>query len=724
MVSSAAHCSCSSSSSSPPDLAVDSQGKLEITGSQAQLAELLLQQQQQQQQQQLESEIEIGDASQVRQQVRNLLISYVDRIAEEWPALPRLQDLRIKVRSESLTSFPRVLRADALPSLQCLALHGKSAFFDQGSRPDCPILEGDFAQLKSITISCLALRCEAIVALLRCPLDTLHLSQSGLGSAGSACLAQALRERGDCSPGLTRLHLRRNLMGSEGCHHLAQALQQSACPNLTHLDLYWNNMGNEGCAHLAQALQQRACPRLTHLYLKYNKFDAEGCKCLAQALEQRACPDLVALDLCNNAIGAEGCTALARGLAGCPGIQELRLHDIKIVALPDGLGELRCLRLLDISYNGVRKVQPALYDWLLQLDQFHARGNPFESPPLEVCCQGLNALKDSLRQQRSLGLEELRTVRVMMVGDTMHGKTTLCRSLLRGGAPGPKAESEERRHALDIHDWVINKPKRPLTIKLWDFAGHDVYYAAHRTFFSRFCIYVLVARIEVDGDKMQGVIGTSIDWLMSICKAVPSGAQIMVVGTFPHDQRAQHEQILQDNLAQLEEGLIKADRERVRMRNERLREGSEDHGEDAAREAEICGVFWADCHSDENNVECIAAELKQLAESVASEQQLFHPSLMTTLEAHRMMCASTSAGVTTFQAFRDRVDGVDDYTISKALQFANDVGILQYYPHIDKNIVFIDPLFLVEAFGVLIYDKDAFCRYITGKGFSFSFFIY
>ena len=50
-----------------------------------------------------------------------------------------------------------------------------------------------------------------------------------------------------------------------------------------------------------------------------------------------------------------------------------------------------------------------------------------------------------------------------------------------------------------------------------------------------------------------------------------------------------------------------------------------------------------------------------------------------------------------------------------ALQFANDVGILQYYPGIDRDIVFTDPLFLVQAFGVVIYDKEPFNHYITGR---------
>ena len=124
-----------------------------------------------------------------------------------------------------------------------------------------------------------------------------------------------------------------------------------------------------------------------------------------------------------------------------------------------------------------------------------------------------------------------------------------------------------------------------------------------------------------------------------------------------------------------------------------------------------------DCHSDDdhNNLGPIAAKLEELAEKTVRDKQQFPGSYIETLEAHEKLCASTRAGVSSLQAFRDKVgEAAEDGIMRDALQFANDVGILQYYPGIDRDIVFTDPLFLVQAFGVVIYDKVPFNYYITG----------
>ena len=257
---------------------------------------------------------------------------------------------------------------------------------------------------------------------------------------------------------------------------------------------------------------------------------------------------------------------------------------------------------------------------------------------------------------------------------------------------------------------MIGRPgAQELNIKLWDFAGHQVYYATHHSFFSRLCIYVVVARIEVDQSKMQSVIESS------ICKAVAGGAQVVVVGTFPHDQREKgNEQVLRDNLDLLKRRLVKADSERARVWN--ANRGNDDQCKDEAKAAEICGVLWVDCHSDDDhNVGPIAAKLEELTETMVRDKQQFPGSYIETLEAHEKLCASTRAGVSSLQAFRDKVgEAAEDGIMRDALQFANDVGILQYYPGIDRDIVFTDPLFLVQAFGVVIYDKVPFNYYITG----------
>ena len=639
------------------------------------------------------------DADDARQRVRTLVIANVDHIPDDWPLLPSLQHLSMTADSKFLQHSPRALHASRLPALQSLTLRCQGSGGIQ-ARWACPVLSGRLQQLQDVTIESLAVDADAIGAVL---------------------------------------------------------LQ----PALAHLAIVRSDIGDEGCANLAQILRQHACPSLARLQLEQNKIGAKGCAYLAQVLRQRGCPNLVHLGLGENNVGDQGCAAVVRELvAGCPDLQHLDLSSNKIAALPDALGELRSITCLLVSDNCIARIQPALYSLILRLKTFSADRNPLQEPPMEVYNRGPGALKRYVRDARRRGVEELRTARIMLLGDSMHGKTSLCRSLPEG-APCSRVQREERTHALEIHDWVIAKPgAKALTIKLWDFAGHQVYYATHRSFFSRLCIYVLVAWIDVDDEKMQGVVSTSIEWLMSICKAVPGGAQVVLVGTFPHDQREKNERVLQGNLEMLEHQLRKADRERVRVWNaSRSGGGADGATREQAKPAEICGVFWVDCHSryrrGDHNLGPIAAKLEELAEKMVRDNQRLSGSYIDMLEAHKDLCKMTSAGVSSLQAFRDRMgdisdgdnDDGDDWPILEtlldninraiedglepfcdaenwpggdvtrdALQFANDVGILQYYPHIDREIVFINPLFLVQAFGVLIYDKKAFSHYVTGRG--------
>ena len=650
-------------------------------------------------------------------------------------ACPGLAHLSVewnKIGSKGCTALARALRGNVCPGLTHLDL-SLNDVDDEGCTALAGALRGNVCPgLTHLDLNFNDAGDGGCAALARafyehaCPnLILLNLERNSINEQGFTTLVRGLGEH--ARPSLTHLKLGRNGRLAAGCSALANALERNAWPNLAHLSLGGNYIGEQGCVDLARALRNVHRPRLTYLHLGWAGIGAGGCKALAQALKEGACPNLTQLILGGNGIGDAGCVDVANGLEGCPRLQELDLQDNEIERLADGLAGLGSLTGLYVSGNRISQIQKELYDLVLQLRVFKADFNPLDFPPLEVYDQGPDTLKRFLRACNGQAPKGLRTVRVMLVGDKMHGKTTLRRSLMAGG-PCVKVENHERTHALEIHDWVIKWPgswllgwvgEPPLTIKLWDFAGHEVYYATHRTFFSRLCIYVLVVRIEVDDDKMQKVITTSIDWLMSICKVVLGGAQILVVGTFPHDERAENEQALLRNLRKLEDRLAWSDEERVRIWNAKY--APEDATSNKAAPAIIHKAMWVDCYpkSRDHNLGPVAAKLRELAEEMVRRKQLFPAAYVETLEAHRELCRAPNAGVASLEAFRARVQGADngvarDAVMRDALEFASDVGILQYYPRIDREIVFIDPLFLVQAFGVLIYDKEAFSHYVKG----------
>ena len=110
----------------------------------------------------------------------------------------------------------------------------------------------------------------------------------------------------------------------------------------------------------------------------------------------------------------------------------------------------------------------------------------------------------------------------------------------------------------------------------------------------------------------------------------------------------------------------------------------------------------------------IKGKLREIAQHAVEEKQRLSPGYTLTLEAHKKLAKTTPTGVSSLQAFRDQAPGVEDQDLIKGLQLASDVGILQYYRQIEPEIVLTDPLFLMQALGVLLYDKETFKTYFTG----------
>ena len=125
------------------------------------------------------------------------------------------------------------------------------------------------------------------------------------------------------------------------------------------------------------ALRKRPCAKLKHLDLKESAIGNAGCAHLARAFERRACPELTHLDLFLNGIGTDGCAQLLRGLAGCPGLQQLLLWNNAIDALP-----------------------PELFGLVLKLNKFRVDDAALGHGPMRTAYRhGLAAFKGYLRRR-------------------------------------------------------------------------------------------------------------------------------------------------------------------------------------------------------------------------------------------------------------------------------------------------------------------------------------
>jgi GTPase SAR1 family protein/flagellar hook-basal body complex protein FliE len=106
-----------------------------------------------------------------------------------------------------------------------------------------------------------------------------------------------------------------------------------------------------------------------------------------------------------------------------------------------------------------------------------------------------------------IGSTDSNEIRLMILGKKGEGKTSFARRFQNLNEPMPKPK--ESTEGVDVKDFVIDG----VTIKIWDFAGHEVTHAAHKFFLSDKCVYVIVCQAR----QGESIINTKIEyWLEHI----------------------------------------------------------------------------------------------------------------------------------------------------------------------------------------------------------------
>jgi len=96
-------------------------------------------------------------------------------------------------------------------------------------------------------------------------------------------------------------------------------------------------------------------------------------------------------------------------------------------------------------------------------------------------------------------------IRLMILGNKGGGKTSFARRFVELGATMPS--EDESTKGINFSEFMSSKitkdvllkeidknTKKDVTIKVWDFAGHEVTHAAHKFFLSKKCVYVIVCQ--------------------------------------------------------------------------------------------------------------------------------------------------------------------------------------------------------------------------------------
>ena len=204
--------------------------------------------------------------------------------------------------------------------------------------------------------------------------------------------------------------------------------------------------------------------------------------------------ELRSLDLRNNKISD------IRFLEKIIGLRTLYLSNNQITDIRF-LEKLTGLHSLDLSENQITDIQGLLpqlkQGTLVNLDKYGGRGislynNPIINPPMTIMKQGAEAIITYFEQLKQ-GHEKLYEARIVIVGESGAGKTTLFKKLKDESTlvPDPNQEST---HGININQERIFKHTIGIDIKasIWDFGGQDTQNYLHQYFYANDNLFVLV----------------------------------------------------------------------------------------------------------------------------------------------------------------------------------------------------------------------------------------
>ena len=128
-------------------------------------------------------------------------------------------------------------------------------------------------------------------------------------------------------------------------------------------------------------------------------------------------------------------------------------------------------------------------------------------PPPEVTVRGWSAVQSFLREAAH-GTSRCDRVKIILIGDTGEGKTSVARALPwfgngnhHGECPLPDPDRTGRTFGVELSEVVFPMAAGGMTqlkCSVWDFAGQEMYHGTHILFSSHRTLFFLVVDLSRD----------------------------------------------------------------------------------------------------------------------------------------------------------------------------------------------------------------------------------
>jgi len=180
-------------------------------------------------------------------------------------------------------------------------------------------------------------------------------------------------------------------------------------------------------------------------------------------------------------------------LSGLKDLEEIYFAKTNINDI-NPLANLTRLRIIDCSYSRVRDLWPISKLITNNRLSLNFTGCSLVVPPIEFINEGLEAIKEYFEEIGDNG-ERLNEVKVILLGDSSSGKTSLVKRLT-----GENFDiKESQTHGIRIKKAAyIMQSGESATANFWDFGGQEVMHATHQFFLSHRSIYLILLNSRND----------------------------------------------------------------------------------------------------------------------------------------------------------------------------------------------------------------------------------
>jgi len=204
---------------------------------------------------------------------------------------------------------------------------------------------------------------------------------------------------------------------------------------------------------------------------------------------------LTSLNLSSNQISDYGF------LENLPSLKSLNLtnNQISDIHILEKLTSLQNLYLSDNQISDIKPLISILGKGIpVTLDKYRGVGislnnNPITNPPINIVEKGTEAILSYFEQLEKQGKENLYEARIVIVGESGAGKTTLFKKLKNEKVKVPD-QKQTSTHGININQERIFQHKNGVPIKtsIWDFGGQDTQNYLHQYFYAKDNLFVLV----------------------------------------------------------------------------------------------------------------------------------------------------------------------------------------------------------------------------------------